>query len=36
VLHKTQQDADKALRFINELGCGGGCRKWHKIIDLDH
>ena len=33
-LHTTADDARSAVEWINRTGCGGGCCRRHRIIDL--
>jgi hypothetical protein len=34
MLHETEETARTALKFIDDLGCGGGCHKHHELVDL--
>jgi hypothetical protein len=34
MLFETQAEADTAKDFINETGCGGGCRGDHVVIKI--
>lgn len=34
VLHAALADALEAITVIDQSGCGGGCRRDHKLIDL--
>jgi hypothetical protein len=34
MLHKTEQDARKALDLIDRLACGGGCTRDHWLIEI--
>lgn len=33
-LHDTREEAEGSLAFINELACGGFCRKDHHLVKL--
>lgn len=35
MLHATEEDAEKALKFIGRIGCGHRCHRAHHLVDLD-
>ena len=34
-LHVTPEQANEALAFIAQFGCGGACRGRHELVDLE-
>ena len=34
-LHPTRREADDALAFIAQFGCGAACRGRHELVDLE-
>jgi len=35
VLCPTREQAEKAKRLIDNTGCGGGCWRRHRVVEID-